>query len=101
METGSGKEKKSKGRPKGSANVATKQGRKIVLDVVEDLGDQLRAKFDELEPKEWIHFYCKLLDYCFPRYAPMPPAEPLRTEEEEEELKKMFEAAAIIARSQI
>jgi len=60
-----------KGRPKGKPNRLTKDAREIVRKNVEELAPFLREKFDELEPKDWVAAYTKLLEFVMPKISPV------------------------------
>jgi len=83
------------GRPKGVPNKSTKAVREVLVPLVDELALGLEEKLDQLEPKEWINAYVKLLQFVLPKPQPAIEAE------DREEIERMFAAAAIIAKSQI
>lgn len=83
------------GRPKGVPNKSTKAVREVIIPLIDELAPDVHEKFDQLEAKDWITAYIKLLQFALPK--PQPAIEV----EDSEEMERMFAAAAIIAKSQI
>ena len=64
-----------KGRPKGKPNKATKTAREIILSVVDNLAPQVQEKFDQLDPKDWLTAYMKLIEFAVPKISPVQAPE--------------------------
>jgi len=63
------------GRGKGTPNKATKTAREIILSVVDNLTPQVQAKFDQLDPKDWLTAYMKLIEFAVPKISPVQAPE--------------------------
>ena len=57
------------GRPTGSKNKVTVDLRKRINDFLNDNWETLEADFKQLEPKERLGFYEKLLQYGLPKMS--------------------------------
>lgn len=55
------------GRPVGSKNKITSPLRKRVQDFLNDNWDNLQKDFEQLDPKDRVNFYEKLLQYGLPK----------------------------------
>jgi len=58
---------KTGGRKSGTPNKITKDLRERVNDFLSDNWDNLQDDFEQLEPKERVNFYEKLLQYGLPK----------------------------------
>ena len=64
-----------KGRPKGVPNKATKAAREILIPLINKLTPEVEGKLEQLEPRDWLHFYTKLLEYAVPKVSPIQAPE--------------------------
>ena len=55
------------GRPKGSQNRIKREVQQVIKEFVEDKADEIETWFDQLEPREKIQAFEKLLQYILPR----------------------------------
>lgn len=55
------------GRPKGSPNKVTKKLRERISDFLEENWEKIEKDFDQLEPKERVSLFEKLLQYTVPK----------------------------------
>lgn len=61
--------KRGRGRPPGSTNLATREAKGIVLEIMDKyVPKRFWADFDALEPKDRISAFLRLLEFGFPRY---------------------------------
>jgi len=56
-----------KGRPKGSVNKVTADLRNRISDFLDENWEQLQNDFDNLDPKDRLLFYERLLQYGLPK----------------------------------
>jgi hypothetical protein len=63
------------GRGKGTPNKATKTAREIILSIVDNLTPQVQEKFDQLDPKDWLAAYMKLIEFAVPKISPVQSPE--------------------------
>jgi hypothetical protein len=55
------------GRPKGSANVKTEKWHILCSYLMDEGTERLMASMDQLDPKEFVEAYCKILNYIKPK----------------------------------
>ena len=66
-----GKTGNPNGRPKGTPNKATKAARELITQLVDKLSPEVEEKLNQLDPKDWLLFYTKLLEFVVPKVAPV------------------------------
>ena len=62
-----GKTNNPNGRPAGSKNKATADIRQRISDFINNKWESIEAKFEELEAKEKLQFFEKMLQYAIPK----------------------------------
>ena len=82
-----GKSGNPKGRPAGVPNKLTAEIKEVIKKNVDDLAPLLSEKFAELDAKDWVASYLKLLEFVMPKAG--VGMEPLG-----DQMKQLFEAAA-------
>ena len=68
-----GKTNNPGGRPAGTPNKVTTTLRQQINNFLNENWEQVRNDFKELEPKERLQFYERLLSYSLPKPAPEQP----------------------------
>jgi hypothetical protein len=66
------------GRPKGSKNVLTEKLRNDMTAFLSGQWEQIQQDFKDLEPRERILLYEKLLQYTMPKLQSLPPIDDLQ-----------------------
>ena len=66
-----GKTNNPSGRPKGTPNKVTIDLRTRIADFLADRWDTIESDFDQLEPKDRLQFFEKLLQYSLPKAQPV------------------------------
>lgn len=62
-----GQTNNKEGRPIGAVNKVTKELRQRINDFLSENWEQVAIDFSELQPKERLHFYEKLMQYSIPK----------------------------------
>jgi len=62
-----GKTNNPRGRPKGSKNKSTSQIKNLIQDFVSDNLDDLQKQYDNLDPKDKLQFFERILKFVLPQ----------------------------------